>query len=136
MKAIIGPSTRRAVLLGAAGIALSRPALAQTDYPTRTVRIVIPFMPGGPMEPINRILAEWLTRRLGQPFVIDNRPGATGTVGATMVSRSPPDGYTLLLRRNTGMVVAPMVLRAADLRRGDATSRRSRCCSATRSTWW
>lgn len=113
MKGIIPPATRRAMLLGASGIALCRPALAQGDYPTRTVRIVIPFMPGGPMEPINRILADWLTRRLGQSFVIDNRPGATGTVGATMVSRSPPDGYTLLLSANTGMVVAPMVLRSA-----------------------
>lgn len=109
----IWPATRRTVLLGAAGTAVARPALAQSDYPTRTVRIVIPFMPGGPMEPINRILADWLTRRLGQPFVVDNRPGATGTVGATMVSRSPPDGYTLLLSANTGMVVAPMVLRSA-----------------------
>jgi tripartite-type tricarboxylate transporter receptor subunit TctC len=90
---------------------LATPALAQSDWPNRPVRIVIPFMPGGPMEPINRILADWLTRRFGQPFVIDNRPGATGTVGAAAVARAAPDGYTLLLSANTGMVVAPLVLR-------------------------
>jgi tripartite-type tricarboxylate transporter receptor subunit TctC len=103
--------TRRLALLGAA--VLARPALAQAEYPNRPVRIVIPFMPGGPNEPLNRILAEWLTRRLGQPFVIDNRPGATGTVGANMVRNSPPDGHTLLFSANTGMVVAPLVLKSA-----------------------
>lgn len=102
--------TRRLALLGAA--LLARPALAQAGYPSRPVRIVVPFMPGGPNEPLNRILAEWLTRRLGQPFVIDNRPGATGTVSANMVRHSPPDGYTLLFSANTGMVVAPLVLKS------------------------
>jgi tripartite-type tricarboxylate transporter receptor subunit TctC len=106
-------ATRRVLLLGATAAALARPALAQADWPNRPVRIVIPFMPGGPMEPINRILADWLTRSLGQPFVLDNRPGATGTVGAAMVARSAPDGYTLLLSANTGMVVAPLVLKSA-----------------------
>jgi tripartite-type tricarboxylate transporter receptor subunit TctC len=94
--------------------ALATPALAQSDaWPNRPVRIVIPYAPGGPNEPLNRILAEWLTRRFGQPFVIENRPGATGTVGAAAVARSAPDGYTLLYSANTGMVVAPLVLKNA-----------------------
>ena len=104
---------RRGLLGGAAAAALAAPALAQPEWPNRPVRIVIPFMPGGPMEPLNRILAEWLTRRFGQPFVIDNRPGATGTVGAAAVSRAAPDGHTLLMSANTGMVVAPLVPRGA-----------------------
>lgn len=102
--------TRRTLL----GSALSSPALAQAEpWPSRPVRIVIPYAPGGPNEPLNRILAEWLTRRFGQPFVIENRPGATGTVGAAAVARSAPDGYTLLYSANTGMVVAPLVLKNA-----------------------
>ena len=60
------------------------------------------------IEPLNRILADWLTRRFGQPFVIDNRPGATGTIGIAAVARAAPDGYTLLFTANTGMVVAPL----------------------------
>ena len=101
-------ATRRAIL---AAPLLAAPALAQAPpWPDRPVRIVIPFAPGGPNEPISRILADWLTRRFGQPFVIDNRPGATGTVGAAQVARAAPDGYTLLLSANTGMVVAPLVL--------------------------
>jgi len=90
------------------------PALARASaWPDKPVRIVIPYAPGGPNEPLNRILAEWLTRRLGQPFVIDNRPGATGTVGAQQVMRAAPDGATLLYSANTGMVVAPLLLKSA-----------------------
>ena len=88
-------------------------ARAQGRWPDKPVRIVIPFAPGGPTEPMNRIAAEWLTRRFGQPFVIENRPGATGTVGAQAVMRSAPDGYTLLYSPNTGMVVAPLLLKSA-----------------------
>jgi len=90
------------------------PGLARASaWPDKPVRIVIPFAPGGPNEPLNRILAEWLTRRLGQPFVIENRPGATGTVGAQQVMRAAPDGATLLYSANTGMVVAPLLLKSA-----------------------
>lgn len=93
---------------------LLAPAAARAEaWPNRPVRIVIPFAPGGPNEPLNRILADWLTRRFGQPFVIDNRPGATGTIGAAAVARAAPDGYTLLMTANTGMVVAPLVLKNA-----------------------
>lgn len=101
---------RRALL--AAPLLAPRLGRAET-WPNRPVRIVIPFAPGGPNEPLNRILADWLTRHFGQPFVIDNRPGATGTIGCAAVARSAPDGYTLLFTANTGMVVAPLVLKNA-----------------------
>jgi len=88
-------------------------AQGQPRWPDKPVRIIVPFTPGGPYEPLNRLFTEWMTRRFGQPFVIENRPGATGTIGAQAVLRSPPDGYTLLNSANTGMVVGPLVLKAA-----------------------
>src|SRR5215510_3147494 len=82
---------------GAAALpAISRVARAQT-YPTRPVRIVVTFPAGSTSDIISRPLAQWLHERLGQPFVIDNRPGAGGTIGTETVVRSSPDGYTLLL---------------------------------------
>ena len=67
------------------------------DYPTKTVRMVVPFAPGGSNDIVGRILASHLSERTGKQFVIDNRGGAGGMVGTEMVSKSPPDGYTLLV---------------------------------------
>jgi len=73
-----------------------RPAWAQA-YPTRPVRLVAPFPPGGSVDLTARLIGQWLTERLGQQFVIENRPGAGGNVGTEMVAKVPPDGYTILL---------------------------------------
>ena len=67
------------------------------DYPSKTVRMVVPFAPGGSNDIVGRILASHLSERTGKQFVIDNRGGAGGMVGTEMVSKSPPDGYTLLV---------------------------------------
>ena len=75
--------------------ALSRVARTQT-YPTRPVRIVVGFPAGGVGDILARLLGQWLSERLGQPFVIENRPGAATNIAAEAVVRSPPDGYTLL----------------------------------------
>ncbi|HVQ72896.1 MAG TPA: tripartite tricarboxylate transporter substrate-binding protein, partial [Bradyrhizobium sp.] len=93
-------SSRRQFLNLAAGAAalpaVSRVARAQA-YPTRPVRIVVGFPPGGVGDFVARPLAQWLQERLGQPFVIENRPGAGGNIGTEAVVRAPPDGHTILL---------------------------------------
>jgi tripartite-type tricarboxylate transporter receptor subunit TctC len=82
---------------GAAALpAISRTARAQA-YPTRPVRIVVAAAPAGALDITARLMGQWLSERLGQPFVIENRPGAGTNIGTEAVVRSPPDGYTLLL---------------------------------------
>jgi tripartite-type tricarboxylate transporter receptor subunit TctC len=91
---------RRRLLHLAAGAAvlpaLSGFASAQT-YPSRPVRIIVGFAAGGPNDILARLIGQWLSERLGQPFVIENRPGAGNNVGTEAVVRAPADGYTLLL---------------------------------------
>jgi tripartite-type tricarboxylate transporter receptor subunit TctC len=90
---------RRQLLHLAAGAAalpaVSRIARAQA-YPTRPVRVIVPFGPAGGTDIVARLTGQWLAERLGQPFVIENRPGGASNIGTEAVVRSPPDGYTLL----------------------------------------
>src|SRR5262245_26141568 len=91
---------RRKFLHLAAGAAalpgVSRLAWAQA-YPSRPVRIIVPFTPAGSTDIVARLMGQWLSERLGQQFVIENRPGGGGNIGTEAVVRSPADGYTLLM---------------------------------------
>jgi tripartite-type tricarboxylate transporter receptor subunit TctC len=90
---------RRFLQLAAGAVALpavTRLAWAQ-NYPSRPVRMIVPFGPGGGTDIVARLIGQWLSERLGQTFVIENRPGAGGNLGTETVVRAPPDGYTLAL---------------------------------------
>jgi tripartite-type tricarboxylate transporter receptor subunit TctC len=92
------PQRRQFLHLAAGAVvlpAVSRIARAQT-YPTRPVRIIVGFPAGGPNDIYARLIGQWLSERLGQQFIIDNRPGAAGSIATEAVVRAPPDGYTLL----------------------------------------
>ncbi|HSN40903.1 MAG TPA: tripartite tricarboxylate transporter substrate binding protein [Burkholderiales bacterium] len=82
-------------------------ALAQA-YPSKTVRVVIPWPPGGSNDVVGRLVMQKLTESLGQQFIIDNRPGAAGSIGADVVAKAPPDGYTIMVHSTTHVGNASM----------------------------
>ena len=103
---------RRRVFLGLAGAALvagfSTPALAQAEaWPQRTVKLLLPYAPGGATDAIGRPWADKLSQAFGQQFVVENRGGASGMIGVEAASKSAPDGYTFLLTPNAPLAVLP-----------------------------
>lgn len=97
-----------AATLTVAGLAALPDAAAQT-YPTRPIRIIVPFAPGGTSDVLARLLAPKLQEALGQPIVVENKPGANGMIGADMVAKAPPDGYTLALMDVGNLSIAPSI---------------------------
>ena len=108
------PTGRRAALAALstmallAGLTCTAQAQAQ-DFPSKPIRLVVPFSPGGVTDTGARVVAERLGQRLGQQVVVDNRPGASGNIGTQMVATAPADGYTLLLGFDGTMVINPHV---------------------------
>ncbi len=94
-------------ILAACALALGFAASAQTAWPEKPVTIVVPFPAGGSTDMVARAIAQEMQTKLGQTFVVENRPGATGTIGAGAVKRAAPDGYTLLVSSLGAFVVAP-----------------------------
>lgn len=97
---------RRSALAIPLAVTLARPALGQGDWPTRPVRIIVPFGTGGGTDITTRLLAQRLSEILGQPVVVENRPGAGGTLGADFVAKSAPNGDTFLLATVSNMALA------------------------------
>ena len=103
----------RAAALAAGLVLASFHAFAADTYPSRSIRLVVPFPPGGPTDVYGRLVAKHLSQAWHQPVVTDNRPGATGTLGTEIVVKSPPDGYTLLMAA-TSSHVSPYLYRTQD----------------------
>lgn len=92
------PRPLLAALLAVAALwASPTTALAQQDYPAKPVKWIVPYPPAGTTDVLARIVAQWLTEKMGQPFVVENRPGAGNNIGTESVIKAPPDGYTMLL---------------------------------------
>ena len=98
---------RRAALGALASLAAPGLLRAQGTYPARPVRVIVPFPPGGATDAVGRLTAERLAAELGQPFVVENRGGAGGNIGAEAAARSEPDGYTLLIAVISVSAMAP-----------------------------
>lgn len=106
---------KRRTLLNLAGVAVAASALpaawSTTEYPTKPVRLVVPFPPGGGADILARIIVPYLEKALGQQIVVENKPGAGGNIGAEYVARATPDGYTLLYGTNGTQGINPALYR-------------------------
>ena len=105
-------ATRRSLLAASLALPALRPAWAQETFPTRPITLVIPWAAGGSTDAMGRVIAQAMAADLGQPIVIDNRGGASGTLGHGHVARARPDGYTLLLGTNSTYAIAPHLMRS------------------------
>jgi tripartite-type tricarboxylate transporter receptor subunit TctC len=93
---------------GAAALPFA-PHIARAQvYPTRPVRLIVPLAPGGATDIVARLMGQWLSERLGQPFIIENRPGAGGNIGTDTVVKARPDGYTILMASTTNAINATL----------------------------
>ena len=100
----------RAVAMLVAGLAVMFPFAAQAEeYPARPVKLIVPFAAGGPADIYARFLAQRLEVALGQPFIVDDRPGAGSVIGTDAAAKSAPDGYALLVMSNTHTVNETLV---------------------------
>ena len=109
---------RKTFALAALGMLLTfgaAPVSGQT-YPSKPVKFIVGFAPGGGTDIVARLLAQKLTEAMGQPFVVDNRPGATGMIGAKAVATAPADGYTLLMGHVNSQAIAPALVGEASIR--------------------
>ena len=102
---------RRALCLALALLSLAAPLCAQ-DYPVKPIRLIVPFAPGGGTDIVGRLIAQRLTELVGQTVVVDNRAGAGGVIGADVVAKAPPDGYTLLMGTPGPLTINPHLMKS------------------------
>jgi tripartite-type tricarboxylate transporter receptor subunit TctC len=102
------PMLRCVVILS--GVVLSCAVCAQTNFPSRPIRIVVPSPAGGPSDFAARAVSQRLPQYVGQPVIVDNRPGGAGLIGADLVAKAPPDGHTLLVATGGLMIITPFLL--------------------------
>ena len=103
-------SLQRFSTLSAMLVTALAPAAFSQTYPAKPIRLIVPFVPGGGTDLIARILSQRLTEPLGQTVIVDNRPGAGGVIGAELVAKSPPDGYTLLMGTPGPLTINPALV--------------------------
>ena len=105
---LVGPASAQAPATGTAPVTPKRPP--DQSYPTKPVRLIVPFAPGGGTDILGRMLCQRLTEALGQPFIVENRGGAGGIIGAEVAAKSPADGYTLVLGSPGPLTINPALL--------------------------
>jgi tripartite-type tricarboxylate transporter receptor subunit TctC len=116
------------------GAAVRTGAMAQTKWPEKPIRMIVPWAPGGVADVLGRQAARVISASVGQPVVVENKPGAGSNIGADLVAKSKPDGYTLLFASSTNainMTLFPKI--SYDVQR---TWRRWRCCFQCPMRWW
>ena len=115
--------TRRSLLQYVAPLALagSRSVQAQEPYPNRPVRLLVPFPAGALTDSLGRMVAERLRGVLGQPLVVENRPGSGTLLGAAVIAKAPPDGYSLMVATSTTLAIAPAMYAAPPAMPSDLT---------------
>jgi tripartite-type tricarboxylate transporter receptor subunit TctC len=104
-------NTSNLFVAACAALAVAAPSYAQGDFPSKPVKILVGANAGGGTDIIARMLAEKFNESLKQPFVVENRPGASNTIAADLAAKAPADGYTLLVATNTGQAIAPHLLK-------------------------
>ena len=97
----------------AASLAIALPARADT-WPSKPIKLIVPYAPGGTTDVVARMVAEYLGKRLGQNIIVDNRPGKGAMIGTALVAKSPPDGYTLLMSVISGLSISPQMYGSSD----------------------
>ena len=104
-------ASRRSLLAAALAAPFARPAFAQGGFPTRPITFVVPYAAGGNVDITARLVASAMQGSIGQPIVVDNRSGASGTLAGSFVARAEPDGYTLFVASNGPLLFAPMIMK-------------------------
>src|SRR5215213_3908448 len=97
----------RRSFIASAIAAVALPAHAQAPWPTKPIKLVVPYAPGGTTDVIGRVIGEYLGQRLGQNIVVENRPGKGATIGTSQVAKAAPDGYTLVMSNVAALAVSP-----------------------------